>query len=257
MRPEEMEKAWADFLAGRKARIPAADPEFTRRVMESVRSAEAARSAGESQSRSGRSAECGLAVRARAWIAPVFRPRPLMAMASLLLVAGTASLYLAENRDPARVGADVIRTKGGGFDLGFLLKRGNRIRAAGSGDVYLPGDRLQAVYSSASGGYIHLFSIEETGDIACFSCQGDRTMLPAGQGKTLGFALELDSSARAEAMVGFWTPRPASAADLENILRAAWEKAGRDLSGLPPSLGEGLPEGGRASVFHLRKRGKI
>jgi hypothetical protein len=260
MRPEEMEKAWADYLAGRKAGISAPDPVFTRRVMESVQAAEAARSVAEGQSRSGRSrrpAAGGFAVRAKAWIAQAFRPRPMMAMASLLLVAGTASLYLAENPHRAGSGADVTSTKGGGFELGFLLKRGNRVEPAGSGNVYLPGDRLQAVYSSAVGGYIHLYSIDAAGVIVCFSCPGENTLSPAGQGKTLDFALELDGSARAEAVIGFWTPRPASSADLGKILRAAWEKGGRDLSGLAALLGEALPEGGRVSVFHLHKRGKI
>jgi hypothetical protein len=253
MPPEEMEKAWEDFLAWRKAEIPAADPDFTRRVMESVRAREAFRKAGASPRKIAAEGSPlqALAGIVRAWI----RPYPIMAMASLLL-AGTAILYTGREADPDMDLPDVTRIKGGGFDLAFALKRGNRIETAKSGDVFLPGDRLQAVYSSEVAGYLNLFSIDETGAVACLSCQGANPELPAGLRKTLPYALELDGSPRSEAMVGFWSPDPAIPAALEKNLRAAWEKSGRDLAGLQPILAEEIRGGGRVSVFRMYKRGK-
>lgn len=255
MRPEEMDKAWADFLAGRKAEIPAADPDFTRRVMESVRALEKSRSAGAPPRRTAaEGAPMGFfAGILRAWI----RPRPLLAMASLLLLAGTAVLYTGRRAEPEMGIPDVTRIKGGGFDLAFALKRGKRIEAANAGDVFLPGDRLQAIYSSDAGGYINLFSIDETGVVSCLSCQGANPKLPAGLRKSLPYALELDESPRSEAMVGFWSPDPALPAALEKSLRKAWEKSGRDLAGLQPVLAREVPKGGRVSVFRMRKRGKV
>lgn len=253
MGPEEMETVWDDFLAGRKKSAPA-DPDFTRRVMESVRALEASRTAG---ARPRRIAAEGSPMRAlagivRAWM----RPGPLVAAASLLL-AGTAVLYTGRGAEPEMGIPDVTRIKGGGFDLAFALKRGNRIEAAKAGDLFLPGDRLQAIYSSEVGGYFDLFAIDETGAVSCLSCQGANPKLPAGLRKTLPYALELDGSPRSEAMVGFWSPDPALPAALEKSLRTAWEKSGRDLAGLQPVLAKEAPKGGRVSVFRMRKRGKV
>lgn len=261
MLPDEEEKAWMDYLEERK-KIPAPDPEFTKRVMDSVRAQAVAQEAR-------RTIPAGPSTRRTflsAWDPRVLLgmwnpPRAAMAMASLLLLAG-ASLYVAGHRVSGTGGTDVTRIKGDGFQLGFLLKRGAVIAPAVSGEVYFPGDKLQAVYSADAPGHLRLFSLDERGGIICFSCQGGDPELPAGQGKTLPFALELDGSILAEAMVGFWIPsrdtaRPASADSMHSILSGAWKLAHHDFSVLQVLLAAQTAGGRRAAVFQIKKRGKI
>lgn len=249
MRPEEEEKAWLDFLAQRK-KTPAPDPDFTRRVMAAVR-------ARESQGIAHRTPRTPLPDR----IADVLRsfwnrPRLAMALATALMLAAV-SVYVTDQRISAPSILDVTRIKGGGFGLGFLLKRGKTIAPAVPGALYLPGDRLQAVYSSPSEGYLHMFSLDDSGNVICFSCQAGNLRLPPGQEKTLDFALELDGSHQSEAMVGFWTRESVPSGSFEARLRLAWKRAGHDYSALRSILIKGMPEETKVVIFPIKKRGRI
>jgi hypothetical protein len=146
------------------------------------------------------------------------------------------------------------RIKGEAFRVGYLLKRGARIAPAVSGEGFRPGDRLQAVYSAESAGYIRFYSLDASGRIECLSCAGPDSLSPAGQDKTFPFALELDDDPADEALVGIWTPAPAKAADQEPWLRAAWGRSLGDVSGLEEALAKGAPAGSRVSYFLLRKK---
>ena len=251
MRQEEVDKAWTDFLSERQKPM-APDPEFTRKVMAEVGAQAVARngSAGGARQPLWQGLREGWR---RIWERPVAG----LAMASLLVLAGGVALYVSADRPPAAAGPDVTRIKGGGFKLGFLLKRGGAITPAEPGAVYLPGDRLQAIYSSPAAGHIQLFSLDEAGNIACLSCRDGNPELPAGQGKPLAYALELDGSAAAEAMVGFWGPQAVPGSSVEAGLRGAWERSGHDFPRLQSILTAESPRGSAATVFLIHKRGKI
>lgn len=261
MLPDEEEKAWMDFMAERK-KMPDPDPEFTERVMASVRAQAVLRQARPTAP--ARPAKRRPFLSAWDMGGLLLRwnpPRAAMAMASLLLLAGV-SLYVTGQRASGTGRSDVTRIKGDGFKLGFLLKRGAVIAPAVSGEVYLPGDKLQAVYSADAPGHIHLFSLDERSGIICFSCQGGDPELPAGQGKTLPFALELDGSILAEAMVGFWIPNREGAGrvstdSMQSMLSDAWKRSHHDFSALQALLSAETAEGTRAVVFQIKKRGKI
>lgn len=264
MLPDEEEKALMDFLAERRKK-PAPDPEFTKRVMISVRAqavVQEERRTIPSRPPTRRPFWPFLTAWDPRGLSGMWNPpRAAMAMASLLLLAG-ASLYVTGHRVPGPGRTDVTRIKGDGFQLGFLLKRGAVIAPAVSGEVYFPGDKLQAVYSAEAPGHLHLFSLDERGGILCFSCQGGDPELPAGQGKTLPFALELDGSILAEAMVGFWIPsreaaRHASADSIRSMLSDAWKLAHHDFTVLQGLLAAETAGGKRTAVFQIKKRGKI
>src|SRR2546423_1392159 len=151
MDAEELGREWSAWLEERKRPAPP-DPEFTRRVMESVR-AEARRTSGNPSAH--RSAN-----RFAEWFRTLLSPRPVLAFAALALAAALSIRYF-----PAGPGTESggTRIKGQGFRVGYLLKRGASILPARSGERFGPGDRLQAVYSADRSGFIRFFSLDASG----------------------------------------------------------------------------------------------
>ena len=248
MDAEELDREWSAWLAERKRPAPP-DPEFTRRVMESVR-AEAGRGTASPRFKIGGWAPALRAL--SAWprsIRLLLAPRPILALATLALAAGVAVQFFPAEPDPQG-----IRIKGEGFRIGYLLKRGNRIAPARSGAGFGPGDRLQAIYSSDRAGYIRFFSLDASGRIDCLSCSGADSISPAGQDKPFPFALELDADPADEALVGIWTPAPVDARGTEAWLARAWDLSGQEFSGLERALSRTTPSGSRVSFFLLRKQ---
>jgi hypothetical protein len=240
MDAEGLDREWSAWLEERKRPAPP-DPGFTRRVMEAVR-AELPR--GRAAVPPARSAWPG-------WIRGLLSPRPALAFATLALAAGLAIRYFPGGPGQDRAGT---RIKGEAFRVGYLLKRGDRIAPARSGEGYGPGDRLQAIYSSDRAGYIRFFSLDASGRIECLSCSGADSLWPAGQAKAFPFALELDADPADEALVGIWTPAPSNAPDLETWLRGAWARSSGGLSGLEAALSISAPASSRLSIFLLRKK---
>lgn len=255
MDAEELDREWSAWLEDRRRPAPP-DPEFTRRVMESIRAETRLATGNRPAIPSGKTGRWASAPRARpAWperIRGFFSPRPALAFATLALAAALAIRFLPAGPGPA---GDGTRIKGGGFRVGYLLKRGANILPARSGGYYRAGDRLQAVYSADRTGYIRFFSLDAAGRIECLSCSGADSASPAGQDKTFPFALELDSDPADEALVGIWTPAPSDTLALRSWLRGTLP-SGRDLSGLGRVLSAGAPPGCRVSVFLLRKKAR-
>lgn len=226
---------------------------FTRRVMESVRA----------EARTGTRTRTQMQTRAPSprrarpawpgWMKTLFSSRPVLAFATLALAAALAIRYFPAG--PGTGKADT-RIKGQGFRVGYLLKRGDSILPAKSGEWYRPGDRLQAVYSADRSGFIRFFSLDASGRIECLSCAGADSVLPAGQDKTFPFALELDADPADEALLGIWTPSPSDTLALEAWLREAWGRGGRELSGLEQVLPKSAPSGSRIAFFLLRKKAR-
>jgi len=246
MDAEELGREWSAWLEERRRPAPP-DPEFTRRVMESVRAA--ARTA---------SANPSVAQRARptwpVWIRTLLSPRPVLAFATLALAASLAIRYFPAGPGPDRV---ATRIKGEGFRIGYLLKRGASILPARSGEWFRAGDRLQAIYSADRSGFIRFFSLDATGRIECLSCSGADSLSPAGQDKTFPFALELDADPADEALLGIWMPALSDTLALEAWLRGAWGRSGRDLSGLERVLSQNAPSGSRVAFFLMRKKVRL
>jgi len=266
MNAEELDREWSAWLEERKRPAPH-DPEFTRRVMAAVRSEAHAKAGNPSAEPAGNpsvnpsgnpTGKPGGSIawqRARPawpeWIRGLLSPRPALAFASLALASVLAIRYLPS---ALRTDAESVRIKGESFRIGYLLKRGERILPARSGEAYLPGDRLQALYSADRAGYIRFFSVDASGRIECLSCTGNGSLSPAGQEKTFPFALELDADPADEALVGVWTPAPSDPQGVESWLRGAWERSGRKLPDLQRDLSAGAPSGSRLSFFLLRKK---
>ncbi|MBW8890034.1 MAG: hypothetical protein JF616_19945 [Fibrobacteres bacterium] len=242
MDAQELDREWSAWLEERKRPAPP-DPEFTRRVMESLRAGARTQTQTRSQTRA-RPTWPG-------WVRTLLSPRPALAFATLALAAALAIRYF-----PAGAGMDreATRIKGEGFRIGYLLKRGASILPAKSGGWYRPGDRLQAFYSADRSGFIRFFSLDANGRIGCLSCAGADSISPAGQDKTFPFALELDADPADEALVGIWTPSPSDTLALEAWLRGAWGRSARHLPGLERVLSDGAPSGSRVSFFLLRKK---
>jgi hypothetical protein len=247
MDAEELGREWSAWLEDRKRPAPP-DPEFTRRVMESVRAA--ARTASANPSVAQRARPAG-----PAWIRAWLSPRPVLAFATMALAAALAIRYFPAGPGPGPGQyREATRIKGEGFRIGYLLKRGTSILPAVSGDRFRAGDRLQAVYSANRSGFIRFFSLDATGRIECLSCTGVDSLSPAGQDKTFPFALELDADPSDEALVGIWTPSPSDTLALEAWLRGAWSRSGQDLSGLERVLSHSAPPESRVAFFLMRKK---
>jgi hypothetical protein len=246
MDAEELDREWSAWLEERKRPLPP-DPEFTRRVMQAVRAQGSPRAGSVS---SGSSVRSTWPDRIRALLSP----RPVLAFATLALAAGLAIRFLTVGPGPEGGGT---RIKGKSFSVGYLLKRGERIVPAASGDGFRPGDRLQAIYSADQAGHIRFFSIDAAGRIECLSCAGADSISPAGQDKTFPFALELDADPMDEALVGIWTPGPAAAGSMQSWLRDAWVRSSEGFPGLERDLSRSAPSGTRVSFFLLRKKAGI
>ncbi len=254
MDAKELDQEWFAWLEDRKHPVPP-DTEFTRRVMEAVRT-EARMAAGNPSKKLSTktrtpSAATGNRPAWQEWIRTWLSPRPALAFAVLTVVATLVIQYYPAG---LRQGAEDTRIKGEGFHVGYLLKRGTRIATAASGEGFRPGDRLQAIYSADRAGYIRFFSLNASGHIECLSCFGAHSISPAGQDKTLPFALELDADPLDEALVGVWTPGPSEAHELEAWLRLAWGRSARDFSSLERALSQSTSADIRVSFFLLRKK---
>lgn len=256
----ELEKLMQSYLATRRSSAKA-DADFTGRVMASVRVWERESSLPGASGRVRHTRTPG-----RPWFTAFPFPFPFgklgawprpalgMALSLLLLLSFSGLLYLRLGPHGKPEAPDITRIKGQGFRLGFLLKRDGRLTPALPGMDFQKGDLLQAVYSAPAKGRFHLFSIDETGDIRCFSCATPDTLLPAGQDRPLSYALELDASTGQEAFAGFWSERPVSSEAVSALIRDAWKAAGHDLASLPETLRHRLSPGLAASVFPIRKK---
>jgi hypothetical protein len=253
-----LEKLMQSYLASRRSSAKA-DADFTGRVMASVQDWERELSQPGAAGRERQARTPG-----RPWFTgllfpfgkPAAWPRPVLGMAFslLLLVSFSGLVYLGLGPHGTPEAPDITRIKGEGFRLGFQLKRDGRLTPAIPGMDFLPGDLLQAVYSAPARGRFHLFSIDESGDIHCFSCATPDTLLPAGRDRPLSYALELDASTGQEAFAGFWSESPISSDAVSAMMREAWKAAGHDLASLPGTLRHRLSPGLEASVFPIRKK---
>lgn len=253
-----LDKLMQAYLASRRSSTKA-DADFTGQVMASVQDweRESSQSGAAGKERQARTS-------GRPWFKsllipfgkPAAWPRPAIGMAFslLLMLSFSGLLYLGLGPHGRPEAPDITRIKGEGFRLGFQLKRDGRLTPAIPGMDFLPGDLLQAVYSAPVRGRFHLFSIDESGDIHCFSCATPDTLLPAGQDRPLSYALELDASTGQEAFAGFWSEGPVSSHAVNAMIRDAWKAAGHDLALLPETLRHRLSPGLAASVFPIRKK---
>ncbi len=183
--------------------------------------------------------------------------RSALAMAVLIFIAIPVTIQYFKLGDAHIVNnqLDYTRTKGGSFQLNFLLKRGDQIKPASSGGLFLPGDRLQAIYSSPYNGYLQLLSLSSTGKITCISCQAVSEKLIAGQSKSLPYALELDSGIAEEAMIAVLTENPLAKNISAQALSLAWKNSAHDFKKLRTLLNGLLPLDANVSVFIIKKIG--
>src|SRR4051812_11141849 len=93
MDAEELDREWSAWLEDRKRPAPQ-DPEFTRRVMESIRAEARMATENPSANPSGKMGRSASAPRARlawpGWIRGLLSPRPALAFATLALAATLA-----------------------------------------------------------------------------------------------------------------------------------------------------------------------
>lgn len=251
MNDKEKQEAFAAFLAARKHPIEPR-PGFSDQVMASAAAWERSRAANPSE-RSARAPAWPEGL--RRYLFGSFGGRSALAFAMILMVSVPVSIrYFHEaGADLGTTPGDSTRIKGGAFRLGFLLKRGNRIEPAVPGGAFLPGDRLQAVYSSPFSGYLQLFSVSSNGEVTCISCQAASEKLIAGQSKSLPYALELDSGKADEAMIALLTEKPLARESSAQALAAAWEDSRHDLGKIGAHLKSLLPVQTMISVFPIRK----
>lgn len=253
MNSEKDDELWNEFLQVRKKLSPV-DPGFTQRVMASVRTLDSQTVVNQTSSAST----------AKTFIAPfidrilnAFKLRPVLVFSSLMLTVSVLCFFQIQYHQDNSALSETTRIKGGDFKLGFLLKRGAIIVKGVDGDVYQPGDELQAVYSASAEGYLHLLSLDQSGKITCFSCQEQAPSLLAGQEKTLPFALELDTSSLSEIMIGYWGPKPIPNSIIESKIRNAFKAAGFHPSVLHSRLAGQMQNGEKVSLFLLHKKGTI
>ncbi len=253
MHSNKDEEIWNDFLTERK-KTPSVDSAFTQRVMASVRALEYAAKSAQKTNKTG--SENSL-VNFLDRVTNSFGYKPMLAFASLMFFVGIITLLQIQNRKDISVIAETTRIKGENFKLGFLLKRGATIGKAVTGDFFQPGDKLQAIYSASSQGYLHLLSLDQSGKIECFSCQDKASPLLAGQEKTLDFALELDTSALSEIMIGYWSPQFIPYSVIESKIHQALQASGFRPSEIGSRLSKQLRNGEKVSLFILNKKGKV
>lgn len=244
MNDEERNRAFEAFLAARKH--PAEPDEgFVERVMSSARAWEAERVTAP---RAREPKRRGPMEWVREHFAIFSNGGRGLAFAFIALIAVTISIVRIREG-----GRDETRIKGGGFRLEFLVKRGETIARADQGAAFLPGDRLQAVYSSPVRGYLRLFSLSAAGEIECLSCNAASEEVAPGQGRSLGYALELDTNGTEEMIIGVFTADPVPEDVSMRALEEAWGRAGRTLEKTGTELRRLLPSGASVSEFKIRK----
>lgn len=178
------------------------------------------------------------------WAAPAF------AAAALLVSVGVGTATYLEGEGPTPSSSVGTRTKGG--TVRVFVKRGEEVRRAHSGDLFLAGDAVRFVVTAPEGlgeeTWFLMIGIEASGDVMTYyPFGGERSMrLPSGSEVPLPDSLVLDRSPDTEFLLSLFSGAPVDAAEVT----AALHELGTPVS-LDRLVGLELP--GAAQWTVLRK----
>lgn len=143
------------------------------------------------------------------------RPRFGLAVAAALAAALSMVVVL---RPPAPETTPAVRSKGAPH-LSFFVKRDGRVFAGTRDTVVHPGDRLRFTYAMPETAHVAVIGRDPQGASIYFPRDAGRArQLPAGAGRPLPFAVELDASLGEEAVYGFFCRTPARLSALRDAV---------------------------------------
>ena len=170
------------------------------------------------------------------------RPRLWMAAPTLALAAGVA--LFVTFRDPARPldGGPGVRSKGGaGITVRVAGAAGQRTARLDAPEPLVAGDRLRIGYVGGQHRYLLSLSIDDKGEVTpLYPEQGTSLSVPPETKPVTHYlpdSLEL-TGAGTEIIVVLLSDQPIDVEAARRAARAAFDRAGRDLTRLPPL---GLP----------------
>jgi hypothetical protein len=163
-------------------------------------------------------------VRARIWLYPA------MAMAAAVALVVT---FAARGRS-----GDANRIKGGaGMTVRVAGATGQRTARTDAAEPLAPGERLRIGYQPGGHRYLLSLSIDQHGEVtALYPEQGTSLLVPGGAERATRYlpdSLEL-TGAGIERIIVLLSDQPIDVAAARRSARAAYERAGGDLSRLPP-----------------------
>jgi hypothetical protein len=141
----------------------------------------------------------------------------LAAGGAFALAVAAGALFLlptGKNFDP-----EITRTKGSGA-LGFYVKRGEDVRAGGSGEVLHPGDAVQFTYRGQSSGYLAIFGVSGE-DVSVYYPTGERAAVWSAERPDVPQSTVLDEVLGPEVFVSVLCPDPVQVREVQRALAAS------------------------------------
>ncbi|HEX7480709.1 MAG TPA: zf-HC2 domain-containing protein [Polyangiales bacterium] len=107
----------------------------------------------------------------------------------------------------------------GGPQLGFFVKRAQRVTRGASGDTLQPGDLLRFAYSSGQGAYLAILGRDERAASLYYpTASAEAAHVNAAQDRALNFSVQLDATLGGERIFGVFCPRAFETAPLTAAL---------------------------------------
>jgi hypothetical protein len=144
------------------------------------------------------------------------RLRSLTAIGGLALAAVAVLALVPVLRPPA---PQSVRSKGKP-ELGYFVKRGERVVEGVPGSVLHPGDRIRFVTSSDRPRYLALLDQDGRGVTVYYPATSDAARVPAGSEVPLDFSVELDAYPGSERVFALFCDEPFAIAPVRDALQA-------------------------------------
>jgi hypothetical protein len=155
----------------------------------------------------------------RRWLAvPI--PALVASAAALALVVGLLVWPGGEaQQDPTR---SPERIKSSELELGLLVQEQGRVVVAEPGRVVHPGDRIQFRLSAPRGGYVHLISVDQAGQVSVYFPGPDETpeAYPGGSGRPVPGSVILDATLGRERVFALICDQPIDRSRLDGLIRS-------------------------------------